>query len=229
MLRKTILITGSSRGLGKSLALAFASKGYNIILHGRNEEKLSAVKEDVLRSKVNCPIVVGDIVDEKTITNLTACAKKNGIDILINNAGVYIRKPVEEMTPSEFKKIIEVNLIAPVLLTKNIFELFKRRKSGLIININSIAGKDFSHYESAYCASKHGLRGFMGTFKFEALKYNVAVIDIYLEAMNTDMTTGRKDTNKFIKTEEVAEFLCLLFQNYPSMRISEIEIFRKIY
>jgi len=77
MLRKTILITGSSRGLGKSLALAFASKGYNIILHGRNEERLNAIKEDVLRNKVNCPIVVGDIVDEKTITNLTACAKKN--------------------------------------------------------------------------------------------------------------------------------------------------------
>ena len=229
MLRKTILITGSSRGLGKSLALAFASKGYNIILHGRNEERLSAVKEYVLRSKVNCPIVVGDIVEEQTITNLTACAKKNGIDILINNVGVYIQKPVEEMTPSEFKKIIDVNLIAPVLLTKNIFELFKRRKSGLIININSIAGKNFSHYESAYCASKHGLRGFMGTFKFEALKYNVAVIDIYLGAMNTDMAIGRKDNNKFIKTEEVAEFLCLLSQNYTSMRISEIEIFRKIY
>lgn len=229
MLRKTILITGSSRGLGKSLALAFASKGYNIILHGRDKERLSAVKEDVLRSKVNCPIVVGDIVEKQTIANLTACAKKNGIDILINNAGVYIQKPVEEMTPSEFKKIIEVNLIAPVLLTKNIFELFKRRKSGLIININSIAGKNFSHYESAYCASKHGLRGFMGTFKFEALKYNVSVIDIYLGAMNTDMTIGRKDNNKFIKTEEVAEFLCSLSQNYSSMRISEIEIFRKIY
>lgn len=69
----------------------------------------------------------------------------------------------------------------------------------------------------------------MGAFKFETLKYNVAVIDIYFGAMNTDLTAERRDHNKFIKTEEVAEFLCQVSQDYVSMRINEMDILRRLY
>lgn len=229
MVKKTALITGSSQGLGRSLALAFASKGFNIILHGRNRERLNIVHQEVLLRKVDCRVVIGDLLEGTTIEALTRCSKEINVDVLINNAGMYLNKSVDEMTSYEFKKVIDVNLVAPVLLTKNIFELFKKKSSGLIININSIAGKNSSALESAYCASKHGLRGFMGAFKFEALKYNVTVIDIYLGAMNTDMTAERRDHNKFIKTEEVAEFLCQVSQDYVSMRINEMDIFRRLY
>lgn len=224
-----MLITGSSRGLGRSLSLAFASKGYNIILHGRDKDRLNSLMKQVRMNNVDCRVVIGDISEEKTIDALTRCSEETNVDILINNAGVYLNKPVDAMSSYEFKKIIDVNLVAPVLLTKNIFELFKRKCSGLIININSIAGKKSSELESAYCASKHGLRGFMGAFQFEALKYNVPIINIYSGAMNTDMTSERGVAQKFIKTEEVAEFIYTVSQNYSSMRVNEIEILRKIY
>lgn len=229
MRRKTALITGASRGLGKSLALVFASNGYNIILHGRDEERLNSVRQEILKGKVDCYVVIGDITQEQTIINLADCAEKADIDILINNAGIYLQKPVDETSPYELKKVIDVNLVSPILLTKSIFELFKKKSSGLIININSYAGKNFSQLESVYCASKHGLRGFMGAFQFEALKYNVPIINIYSGAMYTDMTAERKDTEKFIQTEEVAEFIYNTVRDYSSMRISEIDIFRKIY
>ena len=229
MLRKTVLITGSSRGLGRSIALVFASKEYNIILHGRDEDRLNSIKQQIQRNNVDCRIIIGDISEDKTIDALTQCAEEMNIDILINNAGIYLHKPVDEISSHEFKKIIDVNLVAPVLLTKNIYKLFKRRSSGLIININSIAGKHSSALESAYCASKHGLRGFMEAFKYEALKCNVLVIDIFLGAMNTDMTAERKEHDKFMKTEEVAEFLYQISRDYVSMRISEIDIFRRLY
>jgi short-subunit dehydrogenase len=229
MSRKTVLITGSSRGLGRSLSLAFASMGYNIILHGRDRERLSTVQQEIMRHNVDCHIVIGEICEEHTIANLTACAEEADIEILVNNAGMYIRKPLDEMTPSEIRKVIDVNLIAPILLTKNIFKLFKSKLSGQIININSIAGKNISALESAYCASKHGLKGFMGAFKFEALEYNVIVLDIFLGAMKSDMTMERKDSEKFIKTEEVAEIISQLSHNYKSMRLNEVEILRKLY
>ncbi|MBI4823746.1 MAG: SDR family NAD(P)-dependent oxidoreductase [Nitrospirae bacterium] len=229
MRRKTALITGASRGLGKSLALVFSSNGYNIILHGRDEGRLNSVRQEVLKSKVDCYVVIGDITEEQTIINLTNCAEKADIDILINNAGVYFQKPVDETSPYELKNLLNVNLLSPILLTKGIFEIFKKKSSGLIININSVAGKSFGQLESAYCASKHGLRGFMGSFQFEALKYNVPIINIYSGAMSTDMTAERGDTEKFIRTEEAARFIFEMSRDYSSMRISEIDIFRKIY
>ena len=226
---KTVLITGASKGLGRSLALAFAASGHHVVAHGRDESRLNTVKREIQAHGVDCHAIIGDISDEETIRALTACAEKVDVDILINNAGIYLRKPIKEMSPEELRGILEVNLIAPILLTKAILELFERKSSGLIININSVAGKNPGLFESAYCASKHGLRGFMGSLKFETLKYDVPIVDIYLGAMNTDMAAERKDAAKHIRTEEVAELVSKIAQDYSSMRISEIDILRRIY
>jgi len=226
---KTVLITGASRGLGRSLALAFASKGNNVVLHGRDENRLDAVREEVLRHDVSCEVIIGDISQAQTIADLIAGAAKVDVDILINNAGIYVRKAINEISSEDLRRVVEVNLIAPVLLTKGILELFEIRGSGLVVNINSLAGKNPSLHESVYCASKHGLRGFMGALQFETLKYNVPIIQIYLGAMNTDMTAARENTEKFMRTEEVAEFICEISQDHSSMRISEIDILRRIY
>lgn len=227
--KRTVLITGSSKGLGKSLALAYSARGYNIILHGRDQASLNMVREKVLANKVDCHLVIGDVVEEQTIADLTACADEFKVDILVNNAGVYIQKPIDQISAAELRRVIDVNLISPLLLTKNIFELFKKRLTGLIININSLAGKDSSAHESAYSASKHGIRGFMRSFQFEALKHNVSIVDVYLGAISTDMTADRNNRDKFIQKDEVADFLCTISQNYMSMRVNEIEILRKLY
>ena len=179
MTRKTVLITGASRGLGRSLSLAIAKAGHNVVIHGRDENRLNALKKEIANHNVDCRMVIGDLADERTIHELTDCANRNNVDILINNAGVYLQKSVSEMSTSEFRRIIEVNLIVPVILTKSIFELFKKRNAGLIVNINSLSGKNFSDLEAAYSAGKHGLRGFMGSFQFEALRSNVPIMNIY--------------------------------------------------
>ena len=173
-------------------------------------------------------MVVGDIAETQTIADLTATAVKHDIDILVNNAGVYARKPIDEMAVDEVRQVLEVNLIAPMLLTRQILQFFKQKSAGLIININSIAGKNPSMHESVYCASKHGLRGFMGSLQFESLKYNVPIIDVYLGAMNTEMASARADTDKFIRTEEVADLISNL-EDYASMRVNEINILRRVY
>ena len=229
---KTVLITGSSKGLGASLAFAFSHEGYNIILHGRNEERLKRLQEDIIFSRVYkryCFVVIGDITEEKTIDSLYHAAREYNIDILINNAGIYSSWKIMDAPEDEARKTIEINLIAPMILTKRLFPIFMKKKSGLIININSIAGKYPMAGEDAYCASKHGLRGFAKAFRFYANRYNVRMLDIYLGAMQTDMQKERTDYNELIEPDEIADLIVKMTKEYKSMMIKEIEIGRINY
>ncbi len=226
----SVLITGSSRGLGRSLSLVFAFNGHDVILHGRDIPKLEQVEKDVVRYGVKCQVVVGDLRDEKIIDELVACAKAFDIGILINNAGVYLQKSVGETTQEEIKYLTDINLMVPIKLTQRIFEEhFKKQNYGQIININSVAGKSAGVYESVYSATKHALRGFMDAFRYEALKFHVTVLNIYSGAIQTDMTLDRRDNEKFMKPKEVADVIYSLSNNYSSLRITEVEILRKVY
>lgn len=227
--RQTVLITGSSKGLGEAMALVFAHNKYNVILHGRNKQRLAKLKSDVLGNDVECDVVCGDITLEQTIDRLYEVSEIRGLDVLINNAGIYATKPFQEMDMDEFKRIIEVNLIAPVALTKRIFPIFQKKRSGLIININSVAGKNPSDGESAYCASKFGLRGFTKSIQFDATRNNIRIIDVYLGAMKTGMVKDRKGTEKFIETSDTADLILQLSKDYPSMGIKEIDLGRRNY
>ena len=234
-MKKTVLITGSSRGLGKSLALAFAQNGYNIIIHGRSFDVLEKVRKAVAKYKINCDIVCRDLSDNVEspvhlgINHLANMASERNIDIFINNAGTHIVNPLEECSTAEITDIIRTNLLAPILLTQKIYSLFAKRKSGLIVNINSLAGKSGAFGESIYCASKHGLRGFSKALQFEATKHNVRIIDVFLGKMQTDICKGSKDFKKYIKTEEAADLIFRTCQSYPSMRTTEIELLRGNY
>ncbi len=229
MKEKTVLITGSSKGLGKTMALVFAHNKYNVILHGRNEQRLEKAKRSVLANGVECDVVRGDITDEATIDSLYNAAQRRNIDVLINNAGTYVNKSFEKMEIDEFRRLIEINLISPVVLTKRIFPIFKKKSKGLIIYINSFAGKIPSDGECAYCASKHGLRGFTGSLQFDATRNNIRLIDVYLGAMKTDMTKHRTNSENFIETSDVADLILQLSKNYSSMRINEIDLGRRKY
>lgn len=228
MANKTVLITGSSRGLGRALARVFSEKEFNVILHGRNEERLEAVKKDVLCSPVECEIVSGDLASLLTIGGLFDVATAKGLDVFVNNAGVYLNADIITVEDGEIREMIETNFIAPMLLTKRIFGWFNQKGKGTVININSIAGKNPSKGESIYCASKHGLRGFMGSLQFEA-KGDVRIIDVYLGAMKTDMTKGREDFDEFMKPLDVAYTIFGLLKARSTVKITEINIARKNY
>jgi len=229
MAEKTVLITGSSQGLGEKLALTFAKNKYNVILHGRDAQRLRWVEEAVIKNDVACDVVRGDITSEETIDRLFDTAAGSNPDILINNAGVYANKPFQEMNMDEFRRIIEVNLIAPVALTKRLFPIFQKKGGGLIMNINSAAGKSPSDGECAYCSSKHGLRGFTGSIQFDATRNGVRIIDVYLGAMKTNMAKHRKNSEKFIETSDAADLIFQLSKDYRSMRINEIDLRRRNY
>ena len=226
---KTVLITGSSRGLGKSLAFRFASEGYNIILHGRSESRLKVTQYAIRGKRVSCDMVNGDLRSEETIQQLTDLAEERDIDILINNAGIYMNKTFADMKVSDIRDVIETNLMAPILMTHKIFPIFQKKKAGLIVSINSMAGKQGSAGETAYCASKYGLRGFTEALQFDAGRDNIRVVEIYPGAMNTDMAEGRKDLGNCINADEMADLIFKTCEEYSSMRICTVEVKRRNY
>ena len=224
-----ILITGSSKGLGESLAQIFAENKYDVILHGRDEESLAHVKSKVLNHNVDCDVVVGDLVEKDTIRKIQIISEKKGIDVLINNAGIYLNKPFLETSMEEFRKVIETNFMAVVSLTYALFPIMQSKGSGLIININSLAGKNGSDGEAAYCASKHALRGFSSSLQFDATKYGIRIIDVYLGAMQTRMTEKRENHDRLIKPDQASEMIINICENYDSLRATEIDLMRANY
>lgn len=223
-----VLITGSSNGLGRCLAWKFASDENKVILHGRNETRLTAFR-DLLREDygVKADMVIGDIREEATLCRLYEAALRHEIDVLINNAGVYQQGDPGNINPADLDMVIGTNLIAPIRLALLVYPIMVAKGKGLIVNINSLAGKSFNDREAAYCASKHGLRGFMGSFRHEAKKHGVGVLDVYLGAMQTDMMLGRSGYDSMMDPDDVAEVIAGLCRDgYDSLRVNEIEIGR---
>jgi len=202
---------------------------YNIILHGRDRTCLETVKEKIEINNVNCDIVNGELLEKETIEKLKLFSETKGIEILINNAGIYLKKPFLETRMDEFKKVIDTNLMAPVYLTNAVLPFLINNGSGVIVNINSIAGKNFSDGETAYSASKHALRGFSGSLQFDLTKYGIRLIDVYLGAMDTNMTSGRNNSDKLIKPDEVANIIFQACTEYKSVRIRELDLTRRLY
>lgn len=232
---KDILITGSSAGLGRELALTFARKSHGVVIHGRNEARLNALQKEIeglppefsssSRTARDVRAVRGNLSDPLTITALVRAAQDMEVGVLINNAGEYLSCPSDDIVDDDLERVLDTNLLAPIRLTLAIYPLFKVRRRGLIININSLAGKGYNDREAVYCASKWGLRGFMGSFKFEARKAGVGVLDVYLGKMKTDMSGNQPGA---IDPAEAAQLIYGLWLDYPTLRVTEVEIGRSV-
>lgn len=218
------LITGASKGLGRYLAITLSDNGHNLIIHGRDKKSL----EKVAKACNNCDVIVGDIRHEDTIERLYNAAKRRNIDILVNNAGIYSNKDFGQESFEESYELLDTNLLSPIRLIKKIYPIFKKKKSGLIININSLAGLKGNPSECSYCAGKYGLRGFTNSLREYAIRDGIIVTDIYLGAMNTQMTKGRKDQDKCIDPHEASEIIVDLCKNYRTVKIDEIILTRRL-
>lgn len=205
---ESVLITGGSRGLGQALYNAFNERDYKVI---------------------TCDTKTGDLTSISSIHLLGAVAVYDGVGILINNAGVYLNKPIDEMLDYEIEDVVRINLLAPILLTKYVWKSFKDRGEGLVVNINSLAGSVGSAGETVYAATKHGLAGFSKALQFDGTRDNVRVVNVNFGAMQTDMTAGRPDRDKFISPFEAAELIVGLCKNYRTLRLTDITVARRIY
>ena len=142
--KKLAVVTGASRGIGKAIALRLAKEENDVIIFGRDEDALKKVKSDINRFDVFCDYYAGDVTDVDFVNNSInkILAERNKIDILINNAGIGIFKKFVDSTLEDFQKQMDVNIYGVYNFTKAVINQMIERRSGYIINISSLAGKN---------------------------------------------------------------------------------------
>lgn len=200
--KKTAIITGSRRGIGKGIAEVFAEAGANVVicdLDVKDCEKTAAQiakKYKVKTLALECDVSSKYEVDN-LVKNVIAHFKK--IDILVNNAGIFVPKPFLDCSEEEWMRTIEVNLKSIFLCSQAVARHMKKKKSGKIISIASIAG--FVGYlgASSYCASKGAIVNLTRELALELASYNINVNAIAPGAIETPMTAFIKKDKKVLK------------------------------
>ena len=224
---KCAIITGSSRGIGKEIAINLAKNGCNIYLISRSIDDLEIVKNEILSNynvKVNAiSLDISDFEDvNKTFESIIS--KESSIDILVNNAGITKDNLIMRMSSKDWKKVIDINLNGYFNCSKSIIKQMIKQKNGKIINISSIIGQKGNSGQSNYAASKAGIIGLTKSLAKEVGSRNINVNAIAPGYIETDMTDSLNDQSKqdflnsiplkrFGKTEEVANLVCFLCSN----------------
>ena len=228
---KTLLLTGAGGGIGRAIAVRLAKEGMNIILFGGNNlEKLNETREAV-EVFSSCLMLPGDLTDIDFMTTALekAAAFRDGIDVLINNAGVAANAPFEKVTLEEYDKIMNINVKVPFLLTQKVLPFLKRSVSPTIINIASVTGHAGYLQQSIYSASKHALLGMTKSIATEYYKENIRVHAISPGGVFTDMVkVTRPDLTGegMIMPEDIAEIAYFFLAHRGNAVIDEILVHR---
>jgi short-subunit dehydrogenase len=183
---QTAWITGASSGIGEALARGLAQRGARLILSGRNEEAL----ERVAQSCGEAMILPFETTDYAALPALVerAWGWRDGVELLVNNAGISQRSLAEETGFDVYQRIVDVDLLAPIALTQAILPRMVARKSGRLAFISSIAGKVGVPMRTAYCAAKFGLLGYADALRAEVSIHGIKVHGIAPGSIRTDVS-----------------------------------------
>ncbi|HLC37605.1 MAG TPA: beta-ketoacyl-ACP reductase [Candidatus Nanoarchaeia archaeon] len=187
---KVVLITGSSKGLGKAIALEFAKEGANVIINYHSDKDgAQGVLDNIKSLGVQSDIIKADVSNPEEVNNMIkSVVKKFGkLDILINNSGIIKDARITSMSKESWDEVISVNLTGVYNCTKAVGQVMEKQKSGKIINISSIVAQTGSIGASNYAASKAGVIGFTKSVAKEFAKFNINVNAVALGYFNTGL------------------------------------------
>ena len=223
---KVTLITGASKGLGKAMALASGEAGARLALVSRNVEQLNEVAAAVRKLGAEAEVFQADVTDEEQVRQLekSVVGKFGKVQILINNAGINIRKPVTDFTLAEWNQVMNTNLTGVFLMCRSFVPHMKGQGYGRILNLTSIMSHVAIAGRTAYCASKTGLLGFTRALALELVAEKITVNGIspgpFATELNAPILNNPELNQQFIskipagrwgKVEEVGQlavYLC---------------------
>lgn len=210
---KNALITGAGKGIGKAIALALAKEGVNVILVARTQEEIESVAAKVRSLRVKALAITADVADINSVNAAVeqALAEFGSIDILINNAGIAAFGKFLELEPTDWERIIQVNLMGTYYVTRAVLPNMIERQTGDIINISSTAGLSGNAMTSAYSASKFAVLGLTESLMQEVRKHNIRVTALTPSTVATEMAKDLKLTDgnpeKVMQAEDMAELI----------------------
>lgn len=204
---KTVLLTGGSRGIGKSILTLLQKEGYNVLAPTREEL---------------------DLLDKNSIERFIQKNNDTMIDIIINNAGINNPQWIDEITDENLSQTVQINLVAPILLARGLVKTMKQNKWGRIVNISSIFGVVARGKQVLYATTKHGINGMTKALALELAPDNILVNSVCPGFTKTDLVV-KKNTperiaalesdiplGRLANPEEIAEFVLFLISDKNS-------------
>lgn len=186
---KSVLITGTSKGIGLETSLAFARAGYKVYATMRNPQNATVFRQKIKDESLNITISAMDVDSDESVSRaIGAIIKENDtIDVLVNNAGIERHGSVEELSMEEIIAIMNTNYFGVLRCTKQLLPLMRSTKNGCIINIASVAGKISNTPLGAYAASKHALEAISEALAQEVKPFNIRVKIVEPGIIDTQM------------------------------------------
>jgi len=222
------VVTGAGRGIGAAIARRLASLGPVIVLCGRDRVPLEKTASTISEAGGKCKAMECDVTKLGSVENLAADVNKEfgRIDILVNNAGVGgFGGPLHRMPPDSWETVLNTNLRGVYYCIRAFAPAMIEAKSGHIINISSLAGKNALPNGAAYAASKWGLNGLSYSVAEELRGFNIRVAIVCPGSVDTQLSPhSGKDASRMLKPEDVAHAVAMLVSQAPQSFISEVLI-----
>jgi len=229
-MKKLVVITGASSGIGAATAKMFSDKGHPLLLVARRVERLKALSLPI------CMCKQVDVTDHDAVRKaMVEAAEQYGpIDCLVNNAGVmYLGRPWEQDI-SEWQAMVDVNIVGVMNGMQGVLKEMVERKSGTIINVSSIAGRKTFLRHAAYCTTKFAVYGLTETVRKEVAQYNVRVINVSPGPVETELITHTKNEKYqqdwwdglggILKSEDVARAILFAYEQPQEVCLREIVV-----
>src|SRR3954471_11770556 len=227
---KTAIITGGTEGIGRATAFALGRAGYKVGICSRTEAKVRKTLADLKKEGIEAAGAAGDVghADQSERIAESLIGQLGEIGVLVNNAGVLIAKPFEELSLDEWDTTMNTNVRSLYLMTRTVLPAMRRRREGAIVNVASLAGKNGFAGGSAYTASKHAVLGFSRSLMLEVRKDNVRVIAICPGSVATgmlrDQTMLKSDPERILRPEDVAASILHVLTLPAGALVSELDI-----
>jgi 3-oxoacyl-[acyl-carrier protein] reductase len=224
------LITGATQGIGRATALALGRAGYVVGLCARTESSIEDLVSDLLREGIEAAGAAADVGQpdqaQRAVDDLTRAL--GPADVLVNNAGILIAKPFLDLTLDDWDATMATNVRSLYLMTRAVVPAMRRRRSGTIVNVASLAGRNGFAGGTAYTASKHAVLGFSRSLMLELRKEDIRVITILPGSVATgmlrDQTMLKSDPKKILRPDDVAATILHAIQLPERAMVSELDI-----
>jgi 3-oxoacyl-[acyl-carrier protein] reductase len=220
------LVTGAGRGIGAAISKQLASLGATTILCGRSQSTLDQSARAIRDAGGKCEVIPCDVTTPHQIQHAAARVDSTfgRLDVLVNNAGVGgFNSPLHTLPPEEWDRILNTNLRGVYYIIRAFAPLMIRARSGHIINISSLAGKNALPNGAAYAASKWGLNGLTYSVAEELRQHNIRVSVICPGSVDTELSPhAGKDPKKMLQSEDVAHAVAMLVTQASQSFISEV-------
>jgi NAD(P)-dependent dehydrogenase (short-subunit alcohol dehydrogenase family) len=224
---RTAVITGGSKGIGLAIAAAFAGAGANVVISGRDEDALASAEKSLASRGAAVLASRTDVRDFAAVERMMqdAASRFGGIDVLVNNAGVGAFAPAGEMSVEDWHMVIDTNLTGPFYCTKTALPFLRKSADAYIVNISSLAGKNWFAGGAAYCASKAGLNAFSEALMQDVRQHDIRVSYVMPGSVNTMFNfMGAQPADWKLDGDDIAQVVLGLVTSHKRALASRVEI-----